>query len=496
VPETHAGQGMDRRWLGYALLLAAGALLYWPSIASMLRRWAPDPSYSHGWLIFAISGWLIWREARAGSLDDGRPSMLGVIALLGLGGAWLIAMAGSISVVQWLLLPALMFAAAFALFGWAALRRLWFPIGFTLFAIPFWNWLGPILQAITVKIVGSVLMMLHIPALLDGNRVHLPAGSFEIVEGCSGMHFFLVSGTLASLYGWLWYRRLKLTLALIGVALAMALLANWLRVFLVIYAGYLTDMQHFLVQVDHYYFGWVMYMLMMVPVLFLARRLEPDAGVDTAPPAVEPARAPGYGYLAGVFVALAIAPVAWFLLSRAEARPAPAVLPPGEAGWSLEGLVRPDWEPSYRGADATISGSYWRDGQGVDAWIVYYERPAHGSDLANRSNSLAGRSAGRLQVNGHEAVLDFGGGQRLIRYTHIIGGRESIGALDAKIHQIVATLSGQPEAALLAISAPCGVDCDEARALLAAFEQDMGSSLRAAIAGRGPGAEPNRIGGS
>jgi exosortase A len=312
-------------FLAYAALVAATALLYWPSIASLWRRWAPDPSYSHGWLIFAISAWLVWREAQAGRLADGRPSILGVVALLGLGAAWLLAMAGSIGIVQWLLLPALLFAAAFALYGWTALRRLWFPLGFTLFAIPMWNWLGPLLQDITVDVVGQALMVLRIPALLDGHRVHLPAGSFEIVEGCSGMHFFLVSGTLACLYGWLWYRRPMRTLALLGIALAVAMVANWLRVFFVIYAGHKTGMQHFLVQVDHYYFGWVMYMVMMAPVFFLARRLEPqEADADAAPlhaAADHAAAAPvaaGSGnaawrpYAGAALAALAVGPLAWY----------------------------------------------------------------------------------------------------------------------------------------------------------------------------------------
>src|SRR5690606_26272938 len=197
---------------------------------------------------------------QAGRLDAGRPSLLGLIALPLLGIPWLLAMAGSIGLVQWLLLPALLFAAAFALYGWTALRRLWFPIGFILFAIPMWDPLRLVLQEITTRVVGAALMALRVPALIEGNRVELPAGSFEIVEGCSGLHFFMVSGTLACLYGWLWYARLRPTLVLLGVALAAAIVANWLRVFFVIYAGYLTDMRHFLVTVDHYYFGWVLYM--------------------------------------------------------------------------------------------------------------------------------------------------------------------------------------------------------------------------------------------
>jgi exosortase A len=464
--------------------------LYWPTLESLWRRWEPDPSYSHGWLIFAIAGWLVWREAQAGRLDEGRPHWLGVAALPVLGAAWLVAMAGSIGVVQWLLLPALLFAIAFALYGWTALTRLWFPIGFTLFAIPIWDWLAPVLQAITVKVVGVALMALRVPALLDGYRVELPAGSFEIVEGCSGMHYFVVSGTLAVLYGWLWYRRLGLTLGLLAVALAVAVVANWLRVFLVIYAGYLTDMQHFLVQVDHYYFGWVLYMLLMAPVFVLARRFEPQqepAGATQAA-TVSTSTTRWRPHAIAAFAALAVAPLAWWALTSTPPRPAPEAMPPGQAGWELHGEARPDWTVRYRGPEALLNGVYWRDGQGVDVWIAWYGRPAQGSEVANQTNRLALPRDGSLQRSGREAVLNSSGGQRVIRHVHIIGGRESTGLMRAKMYQIVGTLSHRPEAALLAISAPCAGDCDAARALLDAFERDMGGPLRAAIAGRGPGA--------
>jgi exosortase A len=475
---------------GYALLVLAGAVLYWPTLESLWRRWAPDPSYSHGWLIFAIAGWLVWREAQAGRLDGGRPHWLGVAALPVLGTAWLVAMAGSIGLAQWLLLPAFLFALAFALYGWTALTRLWFPIGFTLFAIPMWDWLAPVLQAITVEVVGMALMALRIPALLDGNRVELPAGSFEIVKDCSGMHYFVVSGTLAVLYGWLWYRRFGLTLGLLAVALGVAVVANWLRVFLVIYAGYLTDMQHYLVTVDHYYFGWVMYMLLMAPVFLLARRFEPEeapagatqpAGSTTPPARWRP-------HFIGALAALAVAPLAWAVLTSTPTRPAPEALPPGQAGWELHGVARPDWTLRYLGPHALLSGVYWRDGRGVDAWIAWYGRPAQASEVASSSNRLAQRADGDLHRSGREAVLTTPGGRRVIRHVHIIGQRESTGLKRAKLDQIIGTLSGQPEAAVLAFSAPCADDCDAARALLDDFERDMGGSLRAAIAGSGPGA--------
>jgi len=57
--------------------------------------------------------------------------------------------------------------------------------------------------------------------------------------------------------------------------------------------------------------------------------------------------------------------------------------------------------------------------------------------------------------------------------------------MEAKLQQIIATLSGRPEAALLAISTNCGVDCEVARETLGAFEQDMGTRLRQTIAAEG-----------
>jgi exosortase A len=484
-------------WAGFVFLALATVALYWPSVASLWARWQPDPSYSHGWLIVAISAWLVWREAHSGRLDQGRPSLLGVLALPALGLVWLVAIAGSIGVVQWLLLPALFFAAAFALYGWTALRRLWFPIGFLLFAVPIWSGLTPLLQDLTTWVVGVALMALRIPAYLDGHRVDLPSGSFEIVEGCSGAHYFVVSLTMATLYGWLWYRRLGLTLGLVGIALIVAVVANWLRVFLVIYAGYATEMQHFLVRVDHYYFGWVMFMIMIAPVFWYARNFEPAENFAAPEPDsqagstdVAHARPAPRTWLpfAGLALAgLAVAPLAWMVLANVETRPAPAALPAGEGGWVLTGPARSDWRPDYRGHDGALEGGYWRGEQGVDTWIVYYERPRQGEELINQSNRLAARRDGRLSVANGEAVLLSQGLERLIRYRFVVGGQVTTSQLTAKMHQVIGTLAGRPEAALLAISAPCRPDCDAARLTIAGFEADMAAPLIATIEHRGGG---------
>jgi hypothetical protein len=86
-----------------------------------------------------------------------------------------------------------------------------------------------------------------------------------------------------------------------------------------------------------------------------------------------------------------------------------------------------------------------------------------------------------------EAVLLSQGLERLIRYRFVVGGQVTTSQLTAKMHQVIGTLAGRPEAALLAISAPCRPDCDAARLTIAGFEADMAAPLIATIEHRGGG---------
>ena len=107
--------------------------------------------------------------------------------------------------------------------------------------------------------------------------MHLAAGVFEVAGGCSGIHFLIVSLALATLYGEIGRDSLKVRLQLVALAAGLALLTNWLRVYIIIVAGHLTDMQHFLIREGHYNFGWMLFAGMMVVFFLLARRFAPIA---------------------------------------------------------------------------------------------------------------------------------------------------------------------------------------------------------------------------
>jgi exosortase A len=480
---AHMRRGAVASLVAWVALAAVVTLLYWPTVASVLDRWTSDPTYSHGWLVLAISAWLSWRACTHGEFDPVRPAYYALVPLLGAGLAWLLAHSASINVVQQLAIPAILLGGAWVLFGWRGFRALMVPVGVLYFVMPAWDYVRPVLQDLTVDATGVVLDSLGVAAFIQGHRVDLAVGSFVIVEGCSGLHFFMAAGALATIQAHLYLRRRWAQAVLIGAALAVALAANWIRVAAVIYAGHVTEMQTFLIR-DHYYFGWVIFMLMMIPVFYLGRRLETEAGAGTtAGPAPEAGPAEPRAFAAGLAAALggvALAPLAWWG-TVALAGPAvnPPYLPEQVGGWTLAGAASPDWEPVQPGNDLQLGGHYTDGEQALDAWMIYYQRQRNGRELVGYGKSMARPRDGRLLSGdagpGELRLLSPWGGARLIRYRYEIAGRVTATSDRARFYQALGNLGGNPEAYALVISARCqDASCASAREALENFEQALG----------------------
>jgi exosortase A len=472
--------------VAWIALVAVVTILYWPTVASILSRWTTDPTYSHGWLILAISAWMSWRAWKHGEFGPVRPAYYALVPLLGAGLVWLLARSASINVVQQLAIPAILLGGAWVLFGWRGLRALMVPVGVLYFVMPAWDYARPVLQDLTVDATGVVLESLGVAAFIHGYRVDLAVGSFIVVEGCSGLHFFMAAGALATIQAHLYIRRRWAQAVLIGAALTVALVANWIRVAAVVYAGHVTEMQSFLIE-DHYYFGWVVFMLMMIPVFYLGHRLETDSG--TNPPA---GAAPDAGSaeprtlatgLAAALAGVALAPLAWWG-TFALAGPAvnPPYLPAQVGSWTLAGEASPDWQPLQPGSDLQLGGHYTYGDQALDAWIIYYERQGPRGKLFGYGQSMARPDDGRLLPGdagpGELRLMSPWSGMRLIRYRYEIAGRVAVTDGRARLYQSIGNLGGDPEAYGLVISARCRDEsCAGAREMLENFAEALGSRV-------------------
>jgi len=473
------------RWArtGITLLLTAVvAAAFWPTTRALIADWRDTATmtYTHGFLVAAISVWLLIRsgaalESAVVRCDYRAAIVLGITSIL-----WLIAYRAGLQVLHQALLPAIGLLAIWTALGGQVARQVAFAFGFLYFAIPLWSLGNGLLQETTVVAVGALLKLTGIPAYVVGNDVLIPAGTFEIAGGCSGLHFFVVATAIAALYGELQRDTLRIRLALIAGAAALAMVGNWLRVFTIIVAGHLTEMHHFLIK-DHYYFGWGLFAVLMAVFFVIARRL---------PPSSEPAHATsplrgGFSY-AGVVaacVAMIIGP-AWSLaVATSDAEQVAArELPTNPGAWRGPLVAGNSWQPHFPGADAQQHVEYRSASSAVEVYIATYASQRQGKELVGFDNSildarqdslLAEQRVAHEGFEVNEIEADRSGRSALIWYRYEIGSRQFARGIAAQLQYGVTSLAGAPTSRLLALRTDCVPDCAAVRPRLVELLQTL-----------------------
>lgn len=487
----------QRPWAVPAVAIAVflvTALIYWPSTQSLLIEWfeTPSSSYTHGVLVVGIVLWLLLRASRDAGVANSPAWELTACAVvaMGLSLVWLIAWRAGIQVAHQALLPVLILANLALVLGRRIARSSLMPLAILYSAIPVWHLLLPPLQALTVKVVGAMLRIAGVPAYVEGDFVYIRSGVFHVEDGCSGLHYFIVGVTIALLSGELRHDRWRTRAALLAVAVALALLSNWVRVFIIIVAGYLTDMQHFLVRVDHGTFGWVVFAVAMLVYVFIVRRWRyPDA-----PVASTPVRGDSGWRRFGVGAALAamatgIVPLwIWVAPIGAADRPNLAI-PAGIDGWSgPTSRCAMHWKPRYESADWQQQREYRRDGQAVCLYMATYLSQHQGKELINyfqsihepdsdvvaaRVREVSGLALNELQLGSRT------GADRLIWYAYAIGDTSMRRGIEAQLAYAMGTLWGPRASSVYAVSAECAPDCAAARESLQAFLPHVVATFRA-----------------
>ena len=261
------------------MALTSGAMVFgtMTGLERLWERWSDYP-YNHAFAIFGMSAWLAIDTIRNARLERLSPSAFGALGLILALAIYLVFEELNLTLGMQAMLPLILLAITATIVGLSAAARLAIPILFLYFAIPIWDLMIPPLQTTTTEVVVTALRWTGFTAFIDDTLIFIPAGTFEIAEGCAGIRYFIVSSALATFYGLLYLRTWAASLALLGVALAMAIVCNWFRVYSLVVIGDLTEMQHYLIAVSHAKYGWVIYAISLVPVFafagFLERRLK------------------------------------------------------------------------------------------------------------------------------------------------------------------------------------------------------------------------------
>ena len=474
-----AARSVISGWAAAVGVLALVALVYSQTWRELWPLWmdTSNKTYTHGLLVALVSLWLVWRKRGDLQAAAIRPARWVIPVLLLVSLTWMVVAKAGILTLHATLWPLLAWLSVYAICGRRVALALSFPLAYLWFAVPIWDHLNGLLQGWTVVAVDLLNRITQVPASVQGNLVTIPSGQFEIASGCSGLHYFMVALAIAALAGELHHDRPRTRLMLVVLAAALALLTNWLRVYVIILAGHLTDMQHYLVRVDHYKFGWVVFALAMLVFFMVVRRL-PVNSAGGASLEARPARGRQLPGVVGGLVAMVMLPVSsWAATAgKSDAVPAP-VDAPQRTGFSGPVSPSPAWRPVFKGPDAELRVAYVSaGGRVVDYYVNSYLRQSQSGELIGYSSRLVSGPSMRERRDGGIVSVAVGNGLLFRRFDAVssssadwvvvshyyVGDRFMTNPLLTQLAIGFHDLWRTGPSGIRAAAAPCHGDCESA----------------------------------
>ncbi len=493
------------------LLTAVATLLaLWPGALSLLQQWTMPYDYNHGLIIAAISAAWLWNRRGEIARQAPRPDPVAAFALIPMLLLWFAAYRGIVHVLYQALLPAILWTAILAAAGMRIARFTAGPIAFLYFAVPIWDYtVRPILQFVSVAVTETWLGWVGVPVKIVGDTVTIPEGTFEVHDSCSGAQYFVVALAFGVLLARIHRLSPRRTATLLPIAAAAAILANWIRVGIVIWSGHVTHMQHYFVRVEHKSLGYAIFAVLLGLLMWVASRL-----ADTAPPTAPTPRTSAPGSSASPWAPSAGAwprNLAWVLLAASGilVTTVPAVreatgqlggAPVLAARWSGPLPPTAAWRPNYVGATQEQHVAYDGPSGPVEVYTNLYTDQRSGRKLITYGNTLFPDPPWRIARGAawwQPLIGAFGaapltttgqlGGSRqrwTFTYTYVVGGFQTGNSLLAQLDYGILSLLHPVGSGVIAVGAPCNQTCTAARDRVRRFWRDEHGAFVARIPAR------------
>lgn len=259
---AEASREMRLRLTVGAVVLAAGAWSYYPTLKEMVTAWEKEPDYSHGFLVLPMALLFLWLKRSTFPGFGGSGWLAGGLLLLASLGVRLFAGAFYYEAVDGWSMVLWLAACVALLFGAGVLRWSGPSIAFLIFMVPLpfriEGMLSMPLQRVATKLSCYGLQTLGLPAIAEGNTILIGDHSpLEVAQACSGLRLFVSILALAFVYLMLVRRAWWEKLLLLASVVPIAIVANSTRI---IATGLLYEFassdaaKHF----SHDFAGWAM----------------------------------------------------------------------------------------------------------------------------------------------------------------------------------------------------------------------------------------------
>jgi len=226
-------------YLGAASALTFG--IFGPILYYMVLHWSVVDDYSHGFLVAPLALYFAWERRHDLHRAAIRPSWWGLIPLA-LGS--LILMIGRLGVELTAMRTSFvltLIGLQILLLGREVFRILAFPMLFLFFMVPLpqslVNLVAFPLQLMAADFAVETLHLLHIPALREGNIIHLADTQLFVAEACAGLRSLMALGALAVVFAYFFRKNPIERVIIVASAIPIAIFVNAFRVAL---TGYLA----------------------------------------------------------------------------------------------------------------------------------------------------------------------------------------------------------------------------------------------------------------
>jgi exosortase A len=380
-----------------ALLLLLGAVLiaYRETAASMVAIWSRSDTFAHAFLVPPIVLWLIWRKRHELALLKPQPCPWIFLPMAGFALTWLLGDLASVNSVAQLSMTALLVLSVPAVLGLPITNVILFPLTFLFFAVPIGDFLLTPMMSWTADFTVLALRASGIPVMREGIHLVIPSGTWAVVEACSGVRFLIASFMVGTLYAYLNYRSARRRWIFVGISIAVPIVANWIRAYLIVLIGHLSS-NTLAVGVDHLVYGWIFFGL-VIGLLYAIGTLwaePPRAPLEhnselQATLRARPRRAKHVWTLAFVGSVLIVAPhIALNAIGDVHPGRAPQLTSLRlSGGWQLssKGVF---WKPAFENPSAELNETYAADGREVAVYIGYYRNQNYERKLVSSNNGL------------------------------------------------------------------------------------------------------------
>jgi exosortase A len=520
-PPTAATRVWPAAIAGLVLFLGWLAAWQWDTIVVMVTTWHRSETFAHGFIVVPITLWLIWRRRGELAAQTPAPSALALV-LLGVATlGWMVGELADVITVRQYAFVTMLISGVWAILGSRVTWTIAFPLAYLYFTVPFGEFLIPGLMEKTADFAVLALRASGVPVYREGLFLQIPSGNWSVVEGCSGLRYLIASVTLGCLYAYLTYRSTPRRALFIVASVAVPIVANWLRAYIIVMIGHLSSnrLAH---GVDHLIYGWVFFGFVMLLLFWVGsfwREDQPsrDETLAAAPAGRRPGEAGfavsgggrGASFGTAGFVAILVGSMALVaagpLVARAIERDnVAAAVGKVEMNNAIGGwLPVPDtlaaWQHLLTPPRESASQAFASGGRKVGVLVAVYRAQNTDSKLVSSRNLLVkqkdrewssrGASGREVPLGGVPTMVEedllLGPSERLVTWRwYWIDGQVTASDHRAKLLQLFSQLRGRGDGgAIVIVYAPYeSGDERAARETLRAFVADAGPSLATAVA--------------